>query len=502
MGLKRLVEFLSSEKFLPVTEGFRKKLGRAALVGPCVYYAASYEALREIIRSGVVLPLNASEKVSMTDLSSTGVQSRRNEIYLGDGTKTHPPKPTHHCLNFFLNPFNTTIDAMCRNQLVLNGRPQAIGVIEFPLGKISDYLATRNGLWAFTRRNIAAGGRTSSICKELEQTYPWEGIFDVSDMGISSPERSAEFLLWIHGRDDDISEGLPIQIASRLLVSPNSRFSTDFQLKIDGFTGFREESKLLNAELYMGKFFRYALLTPLHALSNFENAVSLMPFELAKTVFANPDLSHSDLHGIPHITRVMFWTHFLSRPNALKLLLPDSCSDADLAGDSMVAALIHDLCRFGNHENTDHGEKAATKFSNNVGSYCNGDKQRTQRILEAVTWHCRPDDDCPNTANPVFKILKDADALDRGRFGRACGGVDFFGTECNDTRCKHVGCAFKTLRLNYENVFGKPGWPFRKNIALAARNIARSTRNAPWPNNQSGTFLAKWLNNAVMIFQH
>lgn len=472
MGLKRLVEYQSSEKFLPVTEGFRQKIGNSESAGPCVYYAASYEALHEIIRSGVVLPRNAPEKVRTTDLSSTGVQTHRKGIFLGDGTKPHPPKPTHNCLNFFLNPFNTTIDAMCRNQLILDGRPQAMGIIEFPLRGIANYLATKKGLWAFTRRNIAAGGRTSAICKELEQTFPWEGIFDVSSTGKFAPERSAEFLLWLQERNTDVSAGLPIKVASRLLVSPNSRFSTDFQIKIEEFNGFREEAKLLQAEHFLIKFFQHSSLNPQQALSS----------------FANQELSHSNIHGIPHITRVMFWAHFLSRPNALKVLLPKHCSDADLGGDSAVAALIHDLCRVSNHEDAVHGERAATKFRDHIVTHCNGNESRTRRIQEAITWHCRPDEDCPNAANPVFKILKDADALDRGRFGGPCEGVDYSGTECSSMRCKHVGCAFKTLRLDHDSVFGSQEWSFRKSMAFAAWNIASSTRQAPWPNNQPAIF--------------
>jgi hypothetical protein len=92
-------------------------------------------------------------------------------------------------------------------------------------------------------------------------------------------------------------------------------------------------------------------------------------------------------------------------------------------------------------------------------------------------------------------ILKDADALDRGRFAGPCAGTDFNGTGCDSDYCsKHSGCAYHTLRLNYEGIESPDiDWPFRLNLALAAMNLARATNTSPWDFNAPVPSLIRWI---------
>ncbi|MDB6031414.1 MAG: hypothetical protein JWM16_1752 [Verrucomicrobiales bacterium] len=81
----------------------------------------------------------------------------------------------------------------------------------------------------------------------------------------------------------------------------------------------------------------------------------------------------------------------------------------------LLAAALHDTHRSGNSEDETHGQLAAEKFRNEIAASLN-DFQSASACLNAIHYHCIPDDKCPNP-DIAFQILKDADALDRGRFG-------------------------------------------------------------------------------------
>lgn len=76
-------------------------------------------------------------------------------------------------------------------------------------------------------------------------------------------------------------------------------------------------------------------------------------------------------------------------------------------------------------------------------------------------------------AVPLWKVLKDADALDRGRFADPCDAVDLTKLGCLIKNCRHTGCVHRTLRLNYEQLGGT------RAVADAARNLASSVYSAP-----------------------
>jgi len=59
--------------------------------------------------------------------------------------------------------------------------------------------------------------------------------------------------------------------------------------------------------------------------------------------------------------------------------------------------------------------------------------------LSAVIYHCKEDSECPDK-DLVWKILKDADSLDRGRFGHPQG--------LSGIKKKSKGCDVNYLRLD------------------------------------------------------
>src|SRR5262249_44353254 len=115
-------------------------------------------------------------------------------------------------------------------------------------------------------------------------------------------------------------------------------------------------------------------------------------------------------HGIGHVVRLMFWARFL---------LCYEEAPASNAGDScLMAALIHDLCRPPGREEKMHGRVAAEQFSEQIRTALGPSGQASvAATINAVTMHCRDDADCPaEQRDTVWRILKDADALERGRF--------------------------------------------------------------------------------------
>ena len=500
MALHQVIKHLSSSALRLLVESMQQGIGSDVSPGPCVYFAAPYENLHRILKSGVILPRNSLSSGAIgQELSATSVQNRRGEVLLGDGRSVYPPRQTHDCVNLFFNPANTTIDAMCRNQLSRFGAPLAIGILELPLDLIDLHHQKTGGIWACSNRNIASRARTTSDRQELQaEKWPWKEIFSLSDETRKNQSRSAEFLLWLEGGENGASAGLPISLVSRILQTPGNSLGDAIDIARSEFTGFRTTRNLFEAEHYLASFSQNSPYPFDEAISSFPSAVEAMPFDLSAEYFLNGSLAWSRFHGIPHVTRVMFWVHYLTHPLAHKFFNDGSRDDAHLAHDAIFATLIHDLRRKTDMEDHQHGEDSARHFEQLIVTQCAGDELRIRRVVEAVTWHCRPDSEYSDPTNMVYQILKDADALDRGRLGGPCHASDYSGTSCQDSRCEHNGCAYKTLRLSYSKVYSRSEiWPFSKNLAYAAWNIARSTYTAPWPQHRTGAFLAKWLRNSI-----
>lgn len=138
---------------------------------------------------------------------------------------------------------------------------------------------------------------------------------------------------------------------------------------------------------------------------------SNLPIKVKKDLFY-PHMIDS-YHGISHTMRVLLYSIILASQNTLTSKDITACA---------IAAIIHDLGKKDDREGQSHGENSALRCAEMIKPYVSDEILRS-RILSAVKYHSIPDDSTPDEikGDILWKILKDADALDRSRFaGRGC----------------------------------------------------------------------------------
>lgn len=116
------------------------------------------------------------------------------------------------------------------------------------------------------------------------------------------------------------------------------------------------------------------------------------------------------IHGISHVTRVLFWADHL----ASLIAGPDSLRLPELRW----AAVCHDVARENDGRDPEHGMRAAAWVREQLPllrpaatAHVNLDL-----VAELCYWHLPPDRVTPRMTTELM-ILKDADALDRIRLG-------------------------------------------------------------------------------------
>jgi len=123
--------------------------------------------------------------------------------------------------------------------------------------------------------------------------------------------------------------------------------------------------------------------------------------------FSTTGNSPLGLHGIDHTVRVVFWVLYLVEiSNRLGYRISE-----DEALAAMYAALVHDLTREDDLPGGAHGQAAARKYREVLRGHLEPDM--LERCMTAVEWHGY--DENPALPDPVWMLLKDADALDRAR---------------------------------------------------------------------------------------
>ncbi|MDP3104087.1 MAG: HD domain-containing protein [Candidatus Methanoperedens sp.] len=197
---------------------------------------------------------------------------------------------------------------------------------------------------------------------------------------------------------------------------------------------FRSADGLLNAEKYMIKkiYNLQKLGLSIEKFCELINTFSCfgeqLGSSLGKEYFKTNYMAHS-YHGIGHVTRVMFWIHILCYLSRIEQRIEKAIQ---------YAAFIHDLRRESNREDKEHGKKAAMEYEDFLKIKI-PDVGLLKSSMNAVIYHCKDDSECPNK-DLVWKVLKDADSLDRGRFGHPKG--------LNYIRKVSKGCDVKNLRLD------------------------------------------------------
>ena len=165
------------------------------------------------------------------------------------------------------------------------------------------------------------------------------------------------------------------------------------------------------------------LISP-EIIDEFVDIDTRLTLKLSKELFQHHMVN--SFHGIAHTTRVLFGTylillHYKSIKNEMKEAI-------------YLAAVLHDLGRIDDSKCIAHGELSANLYKDKIAEYVSNNNLQNQ-ILDAVKYHSIDDCYCPKEVqnSVIWKVLKDADALDRSRFSRKCDisflRLDIFNTD-------------------------------------------------------------------------
>ena len=144
----------------------------------------------------------------------------------------------------------------------------------------------------------------------------------------------------------------------------------------------------------------------------FPKEMSKLSIQLDRSLFY-PHMVYS-WHGIAHTSSVLFMSYLIANT------IPDI--PTDVKEGCYYAAIIHDLGKKSDREGEEHGNSSAMLYDSRLKSMISNSRI-CNSVLEAIRYHSVDDSLCPVTCknNLIWKILKDADALDRSRFhGKGC----------------------------------------------------------------------------------
>jgi hypothetical protein len=140
-------------------------------------------------------------------------------------------------------------------------------------------------------------------------------------------------------------------------------------------------------------------------------------------IFDDSFRSEQGFHGVDHTVRVVFWVLYLVE---ISNRLGYSISEEEALA-AVFAALVHDLYRTDELPGGEHGELASLQFKKFLQKQLS--EEMLARCLSAVAMHGYEEE--PQGYDPVWMLLKDADALDRSRFARP-GSIE----GCNPARLR------------------------------------------------------------------
>lgn len=435
------------------------------------YYIAPLLNIFRIFKSGGIMPrANISGNI---DVSSSIVQNFRNKkVFFSESRKT---VDLHQCVNLFMNPINDTLFRFRRNALIQhptqNPLFQIIGILEIDL----ESLLSEDGVdWEIFPENFVKAAKNELIDYE---NFAWSRIYTLTTDKDRNPNQAAEIIL-NNTRHQTI---VPDKDITRVLVfNKDIPAGSDHLLDNPGFqiekiNNQKKYSALEDPLDYDRKFLRNlfnitenctlcgSLINSLKRLKNIEHEIGL---NLIRN-YQNQDVAFRSMHGIGHTIRVMFWVLFLSNKLILDNSIPITVEDVTT---SLYAAFIHDLCRYNNQVDNGHGSDAAQKFAPHLKKCL--PQPHLDRCLHAVKIHSLPDDS--HSPDIVWYLLKDADAIDRSRFGPP---------ETEN------GCQKKYLRLKML----RKDSDFTDNVLWAAYFFARMTNYINWKDYSCSDFVVTLL---------
>lgn len=187
----------------------------------------------------------------------------------------------------------------------------------------------------------------------------------------------------------------------------------------------RAPSLLDNLDNYYQEFLKYGVYTiddaNQHSLKDILEELTEEEVENIKKEMNNIQekyLYKSKIHGIYHSEKVVFWSYILGRDNAI------SKEDERILLD---ASKYHDIGRTNDIDDTIHGRVSALKIGNIVKDSIYEQAENKNLLYAIIELHSLDDKMenkiaqkyhlLNNTRFPIlWRILKDADALDRIRY--------------------------------------------------------------------------------------
>lgn len=398
----------------------------------CVYYIAHLHNLSKIAISGGILPKNSIETAE-ADLAGQQVQRLRENVELTLGPaiprgRSPLRRHLHSCINFFWNPDNLTkwaFQVRALHQAAEREDPAfgCLCIIEIPL---STFINGEDYYWCASDVNLAS--RSPRHTHHLDQLigpdteWPWRLIFANRDR----LHNAAECVVFrADNREEQVSASVPVTAIRRVLV-PQEHLAaakrrltgTPAERLLYGLhnssifpaaaTCLRQET-LFSSELAALSRFGLAPSWLRDTLAVFRKCEAIVGRLLDTAYFTDVDLAYSQ-HGIGHVTRVMFWTVFLARWCGL---------DGNALRNSVLAAFLHDLSRENQRADGEHGETAANSaLTAEILGTLGLAREDQYAVREAVRLHSVEHSGQEGSKNLVVEVLRNADALERGRFGK------------------------------------------------------------------------------------
>ncbi len=431
-----------------------------------VYYLCPFKNLRSISAGGILPQVSAP--AARMDVSGQSIQAlRERDVTFPGGFVV----PLHACVNLFWNPLNGTFWQFQRNARLRMDRhdPQDTGTICILELSLASLVLDGSCKWTIAPKNFAASGFANYTedyflgNAKWDNGVPrvdWQNILNTAPFTSSEyKKQSAEIIVFKEGNDNPrISLPISFDRVNRIIIPPETiltltKENTDFLGSLHvpvtrlenppHYKVFYSERDLYRYEEKFGFSTQQREKTDARVWENI-NAASeaIIAFEKDFPHLSPKVNNYSDArdaagyHGVLHSIRVMFWAAFLAQN-----LPPDE--RAKIIFPLMAAASLHDVKRVNDTpEETTHGAKAATAYAEAIKASF---PELASSVLEAMRLHCLPNDWCAHP-DQIWRILKDADSLDRGRFGRpedakGCKS-EFLRTETLKTDAEHHNVAW------------------------------------------------------------
>jgi len=455
--------------------------------GAYVYYLAPYSNVIGIYENGGIFPRNRIK--NYCDLSDQTIQGKR-ELRIEHWTQYAEKLliPLHSCVNFFINPFNNTYYQFRRNALLRNKEKECcqscVCILEIDLRKL---LLKDNILIWGSQKNLAQISKRSIYLPNNFENFNWKEIYKIDHQSDKKNDlRSAEFIVFMDNGSKN--KEVPKELIRHIYV---------YEKDLHYFPLVQQKIMNKNIKIIPSKNRAAALGSPLEyqenfviSLNKFSNSeeivnaifnalyrISTIESEIGihlKDSFDDVKIANNKNHGISHVIRVMFWVLILCE----LFNNPQEKLSTDEITAILYAAFLHDSCRKDDNSDPQHGERAVKKYRNFLSKKLSMDL--LERCLIAIKSHSEQED--PNESDIIWETLKDADAIDRGRFDRPN----------TENGCLNSKLRLRIIRADQSDIY-------IDNILWLGYRLPKMTNHINWSDCACYDFVKNVLKNFVLL---